>query len=125
MCLQHILLLSQLISYYNSNRSNLYIVLLDATKAFDSVDYCKLFRKLIDRNIWPSVLRLLIYMYTNQSLWLKLWNHFSDMFNAQNGVKQGEILSPILFAFYMDGLFARLGDSGFGHHIGHHFVGGS
>ncbi len=59
---------TDIISYYNSNRSNVYTMLLDATKAFDRVNYCKLFRKLLDRNTSPLVLRLLLYMYTNQSL---------------------------------------------------------
>ncbi len=30
---------TEIISYYNGNRSNVYIVLLDATKAFDRVNY--------------------------------------------------------------------------------------
>ncbi len=42
---------TEIISYYNFNRSNKYTVLLDATKAFDRMNYCKLFRQLLDRNI--------------------------------------------------------------------------
>ncbi len=34
----------------------------------NSLNYYKLFRKLLDRNISPLVLRLLLYMHTNQSL---------------------------------------------------------
>ncbi len=81
----------------------MYTVLLDATKAFDRVNYCKLFRKLLDRNMSPLVLRLLLYMYTNQSLQVRWGNHTSTRFNVQNGVKQGEVLSPILFSVYIDG----------------------
>ena len=40
-----------------------------------------------------------------------------------NGVKQGGILSPILFAIYMDELFYRLKLSKFGCHIGNKFMG--
>ncbi len=36
------------------------------------------------------------------------------MFKAQNGVKQGRVLSLILFAVYMGGVFACLRDSGLG-----------
>ena len=36
--------LSEVISYYNYNRTNVYVVFLDATKAFDRVQYSKLFR---------------------------------------------------------------------------------
>ncbi len=56
----------EIISYYNASRSNVYCVLLDATKAFDRINYFKLFRKLLDKDMSPLVLRLLLYMYTNQ-----------------------------------------------------------
>ncbi len=114
---------TEIISYYNSNRSNGYTVLLDATKAFDRVN-CKLFRKLLDRNISLLVLRLFLYIYTNQSLQVKWVNHCSDRFKAQNGAKQGGLLSPILFAVYMDGLLVCLRDNGLGCHIGQYLVGG-
>ncbi len=55
---------------------------------------------------------------------MKWGNHLSEKFNAQNGVKQGEVLSHILFAVYIDGLFTLLIDSNFGCHIGQYFVGG-
>ena len=61
-------------------------------------------------------------MYTNQSLQVRWGNHVSDTFHAQNGVKQGGMLSPILFAVYMDDLFAPLRHSGFGCHIGQHLI---
>ena len=42
--------------------------MLDASKAFDRVRYCKLFSELLDRDISPVVLGILIYMYMNQTL---------------------------------------------------------
>ena len=52
------------ISHYNANCSNVYALMLDASKAFDRVNYCKLFRVLLKRQVSPLVLRLLLYMYT-------------------------------------------------------------
>ena len=37
--------------------------MLDASKAFDRVRYCKLFNELLERNISPVVLRILIYVH--------------------------------------------------------------
>ena len=45
--------------------------MLDASKAFDRVNYCKLFGELLKRDISPIVLRLLLYMYTSQTLRVK------------------------------------------------------
>ena len=58
--------------------------------------------------------RLLVNMYTNQTLRVR-WNaEFSVSFTATNGVKQGGVISPVLFCVYMDGLLAELADSGYG-----------
>ncbi len=46
------------VHYYNFNRSNVYVLLLDATKAFDRVKYCKLFRELSNRQMSSLVIRL-------------------------------------------------------------------
>ncbi len=83
---------TEIISYYTFNGSNVYTVLLNA---FDRVNYCKLFRKLLDRNMSPLVLRLLLYIYTNQSLQVRWGSHTSTRFNVQNGMKQGVKFCPI------------------------------
>ena len=51
-------------------------------------------------------------------------NSSSAPFSCKNGVKQGGVLSPILFAIYMDELLDRLAKSGVGCFIGDEFVGG-
>ena len=97
--------------------------MLDASKAFDRVQYCKLFAALLERDISPIVLRLLLFMYTNQSLRVKWSNTLSDQFSIMKGVKQGGVLSPILFAVYTDGLLEKLQQTGVGCHMGSRFTG--
>ena len=97
--------------------------MLDASKAFDRVNYCKLFSTLLKRNISPIVLRFLLFMYTHQSLRVKWGSTLSKQFSVMNGVKQGGVLSPILYAVYSDGLLERLKNSGVGCHMGSRFVG--
>ena len=104
--------MNEVILYYNSKGSDMFVVFLDATKAFDRIDFCKLFRQCLDRNMPPLLLRLLLYMYTNQNLQVPWGSIAGTKFGACNGVKQGAVLSPILFAIYMDDLYLQVRDSG-------------
>ena len=111
------------IEYYKSKGSSVHVLLLDASKAFDRVDYIKLFDKLIKRGMSPLTTRLLLNMYIQQKLQVKWNNHKSYKFNVTNGVRQGGVLSPFLFSVYMDELLVTLKNNGVGCHMGHHYVG--
>ena len=116
-------ILRETVSYYTTKGTSVYGLMLDATKAFDRVNYCKLFKILLFRDVNPLICRFLLNMYTNQALRVRWCNTFSDKFNVSNGVKQGGILSPILFAIYMDGLISNLRTSGLGCRMSRHYVG--
>ena len=66
--------LLETIDYYNYNKSSVFVLLLDASKALDKINYCKLFTDLLKRDVSPLVLRLLLHMYTNQTLCVR-WGH--------------------------------------------------
>lgn len=117
------MLVKETIAYYRCNDSDLYCVFLDASKAFDRVNYSKLFCRLFDIKLPIVIIRLLFYMYTNLTSCV-LWNgSYSEKFPISNGVKQGGILSPILFCVYVDGLLNRLAETGVGCYIGFNFLG--
>lgn len=109
--------------YYANHGSDVYSVLLDASKAFDRVEYVKLFRLLIKKGMCPIIVRFLINLYTKQSVRILWEGHTSRTFNVKNGVKQGGVLSPVLFSIYMDELLLCLQKSCVGCHIGQTFVG--
>ncbi len=111
------------ITYYRHHNTDVYVLLLNASQAFDKVNYVKLFKLLLSRNINPMVIRCILYMYTNQNLNIK-WNNFmSDYFSTSNGVRQGGVKSPILFGVYIDELLVRFKHSGYGCKIGHLYYG--
>ncbi len=87
--------------------------MLDASKAFDHVNYCQIFRIVLDSKVWHFYCRLL-NKYLNQTLRNKWDNNHFTYFNITNGVKQGRVNSPILFCSYIDGLTNELESNGAG-----------
>ena len=61
------MVLTEAIAYFMNNGSAVYSTTLDATKAFDRVDYCKMFRLLVGHDLPSAWLRLLVNIYTNSS----------------------------------------------------------
>ncbi len=98
--------------------------MLDASKAFDRVKYCKLFEQLITRNISPLVIRLLSVLYTNQTLQVRRKSSIGNNFSVSNGVKQGGVLSLVFFAMYIDEFMNKLKNSGVCCYMGNKFMGG-
>ena len=75
--------MEEVIEFYYSNGSPVFLVALDASRAFDKVEYCKLFQLLIDRNMSTVFLRLVLYMYTHQKLRVKWKGICSEFFMLQ------------------------------------------
>ena len=106
------------VQYYVSRGSNVLAALLDCSKAFDRIRYKKLFNILICRGLCPLVTRLLVKMYSTIEAKIK-WNDiYSDRFKIKNGVKQGGVMSPLLFTLYVDVLITKLIDTNVGCYIG-------
>ena len=62
-------MLIETIQYYDENgRQPLYVLFLDARKAFDRVCYSELFNILLDKKVCPRIVQLLCYMYFNQAM---------------------------------------------------------
>ena len=70
-----------------------------------TVNYGFLFETLLKRGLCAVISRLLLNLYTHQSMYVKWSEVISKPFTPVNGVKQGGILSPILFTVYIDALF--------------------
>ena len=117
------MVLKETISYYKQHQTPVFCTFLDASKAFDRLHYCKLFKLLLNRQLPAHILRVLINLYTNSCVRVAWGAITSDYFSADNGVKQGAVLSPVLFCVYIDDLLLLLKKAGFGCYIGDHFVG--
>ena len=86
------------VNHSNFNKSNVFVLMLYASKAFDIVNYCKLANELLKRDISPIVMRLLLYMHTSQTLRAK-WGHaVSNCFTVRNGVNR-EAYYPLYYCY--------------------------
>ena len=72
---------------------------------FDLVKHSLLFKKLLTKGLPAILVRLLFFMYTVQTTNVRWGNELSDYFRISNGVKQGGVLSAILYCFYVNDLF--------------------
>ena len=114
--------LKEVVKYYSLRRGQVYCCLLDASKAFDRVRFDKLFQMLLQRNLPGCIIRLLLDMYSRQRNRTVWEGRFSQQFPSANGVRQGGVLSPILFIVYVDTLLSRLESSGFGSFVGDEYL---
>ena len=103
------------INHYVNEDSNVYSCLLDASKAFDRVHWGRLFYFLFIPLLLDSYLRQLSCV---------AWEFFkSRYFSLSNGVKQGGVLSPIVFTLNIDKLLIILKHAHIGCHINNIFAG--
>ena len=96
------------INYFMRNGNDVYGCLMDMTKAFDMVRHSLLFKKLVTAGLSVIFVRLLLFIYMNQFANVRWNGFFSDFFSIKNGVRQGAILSGILYCFYTNDLFTLL-----------------
>ena len=115
--------IKNVVSKFVHNGSSVFGCFLDASKAFDRVNHDILFSKLMERGIPPILNRFLLSWYKSQRMQVR-WNAtLSPAFSVSNGVRQGGVLSPILFTIYMDDLLLGLKDLGIGCYWDGFFVG--
>jgi len=74
--------------------------MLDATKAFDRVEYCKLVRLLPKKNVPQIIIRLLLHMYLFHFTKVAWNGTCSNSFRVLNGVRQGAILYCFILCLF-------------------------
>ena len=77
---------------------SLFCAFIDYRKAFDSIDRSLLWQKLLSYNINGKVFNIIREIYSKAKSCIRKDKMISDYFMCNIGVRQGDNLSPVLFA---------------------------
>ena len=98
----HIFTLHAILDIYLHRKERLYCAFVDYKKAFDLVDRSSLWIKLISHGINGKIVNAIYNLYANAKSCVKYNGSISSPFACSVGVRQGENLSPMLFAIYLN-----------------------
>ena len=102
--LDHVFTLMCIMLLYKKYKKNLFIAFIDYQKAFDTIWRAGLWSKLMREGIGGKFLNVIKDMYNKSKSCVLQNGKMSGYFSSFAGVRQGEILSPLLFAFYINDL---------------------
>lgn len=122
-CTHSAYILQEAVQHAKENGSKVHLAFLDVQKAFDTVWHNGLFHKLFHFGIRGCTWRLLKQWYSSSSCCVLWKGQLSCSITLSQGVKQGAILSPLLYSIFVDDLLVALENSGLGIHIGDLYCG--
>ena len=108
--IDHLFTLYGLIDVLLSRKKRLYVSFLDFEKAFDKVNWGLLWQKLLNENINGRILNVIKSIYATAKSCVMVDGACSDFYSMSIGIRQGENLSPILFALFLNDMKASLED---------------
>ena len=112
-CIDHIFVLCTVLRNRKLSGKDTFLCYIDYKKAFDSVDL--LLYKLSHIGISGNMYRAISSLYSNPRSRVILNNeHETDYFDCPVGVKQGDCLSPTLFAIFINDLALEIKNSNIG-----------
>ena len=106
-CSHAIFTVRSLVERFNSGGSTVNLCTIDLSKAFDKVNHYALLIKLMQRNIPIELLSVFEQWFRNCSTCVKWKMVMSSSFKIEYGVRQGSVLSPHLFAIYLNDIVSR------------------
>ena len=116
-CEDHVFTLKSIAATRLAENKQTYMAFLDFRKAFDTVWRNRLLTVAWNLGIRGRVWNILNSLYQNVQCNVKMGDIVTDFFDIEEGVKQGCVLSPILFCLYINELSKMLNEHDVGIHI--------
>ena len=113
-CIDHIYALCTILRNRKEMGLETFLAFIDFQKAFDSVDRNLLLYKLSKIGISGHFYKAISSLYSNPRSRVILNEYETDYFDCPIGVKQGDCLSPTLFAIFINDLAEIIKNSGVG-----------
>jgi hypothetical protein len=80
----------------------LYLIFLDLTKAYDTLDHGRTLEILRQYGVGPNVIRLLSNFWEKLNIVARQSGYYSSPFRISRGVTQGDVISPMIFNIVVD-----------------------
>merc|ERR1712105_61366 len=113
-CIDHIFVLCTILRNRKILGKDSFLCFIDYKKAFDSVDRNLLLFKLSNIGVNGHMYRAISSLYSNPKSRVILQDYSTEYFDCPIGVKQGDCLSPTLFAIFVNDLAREIKESGIG-----------
>ena len=104
----HIIINNVVRKYCHKNGRKIYSCFVDFAKAFDTIPRDILFNKLLSYGIRGRFFNIIKNIYTNDKACVKIRNKYTEDFEINLGVRQGCVLSPLLFNIFLSDLSKKL-----------------
>ena len=98
----HISNLKRILERCKEYNKHVYVCFIDYSKAFDCVDHHRLWNTLLSMGVPAHLIMLLKSLYENQAATVRTEFGETEKFQVLKGVRQGCILSPLLYNIYAE-----------------------
>ena len=117
-CMDHIFTLTSIIRNRLHTNNSTVVAFIDMQKAFDWADRDLLWYKLLIHNIKGKIYWAIRALYKSTVSCIRLNNLYTNWFKVDTGVRQGDNLSPTLFAIFINDLAIEIQNLGLGITVG-------
>ena len=102
--MDHLSTLTTIIETRKLHNLSTYVAFIDFKKAYDWINRELLFEKLQSIGISSKMLQAICSLYNNVQSCVRVNGNLTDWFEVNQGLKQGCILSPLLFNIFLNDL---------------------